>query len=71
MRFPLACLLLTAALPACAQGAESHWYLDVHRFTPTMTGHFTSTSSDNPINVDLQNDLGLAKDKTKIGFGLA
>ena len=71
MRHPLACLVLLGALPACAQGAESHWYLDVHRFTPTLTGHFNDVSGGNPIDVDLQNDLALKKDKAKIGFGLA
>jgi hypothetical protein len=71
MRHPLACLVLLTALPACAQGAESHWYLDVHRFTPTLTGHFNDISGGNPIDVDLQNDLALSKSKTKIGFGLA
>jgi len=70
MRFPLACLVLLTALPACAQGAESHWYLDVHRFTPTLTGNYQGVSNNSPINVDLQNDLGLEKDKAKIGYGL-
>ena len=71
MRFPLASLLVLASLPAFAQGVESHWYLDVHRFTPTLTGHFNDISGGNPIDVDLQNDLALSKSKTKIGFGLA
>jgi len=71
MRSSLACLALLTALPACAQGAESHWYLDAHWFAPSMTGHFQDVSGGNPIDVDLQNDLALGKSKTKIGFGLA
>jgi hypothetical protein len=65
----MAGVVLLAALPAFAQGVESHWYLDVHRFTPTMTGHFDGISNNQPIDVDLQNDLALEKDKTKIGYG--
>jgi hypothetical protein len=70
MRFPLASLLLLTALPALAQGVESHWYLDVHRFTPSLSGHYQGTSDGNPFLVDLKDDLALAKDKTKIGYGL-
>jgi hypothetical protein len=71
MRFPLACLVLVTALPAFAQGTESHWYLDVHRFTPSLTGYFNGTSDGQPMDVDLQGDLGLEKSSTKIGFGAA
>jgi hypothetical protein len=71
MRFPLASLVLLTAFPAFTQGVESHWYLDAHWFTPTLTGHFDGTSNGNPIQVDTQNDLGLAKSKTRIGYGLA
>jgi hypothetical protein len=70
MRLSTACLVLLSALPACAQGAESHWYLDVHRFTPTLTGHYNDTSGGNPVAVDFQNDLALAKDQAKVGYGL-
>jgi len=70
MRFPLVSLLLLTTLPALAQGAESHWYLDVHRFTPSLSGHYQGTSDGNPFQVDLKDDLALAKDKTKIGYGL-
>ena len=70
MRFPLASLLLLIALPALAQGVERHWYLDVHRFTPSLSGHYQGTSDGNPFLVDFKDDLALAKDKTKIGYGL-
>ena len=73
MRFPLAVLVLLVAMPAFSQEEEErmerHLYLDAHWFTPSLEGHYNSTSGSNPINVDLQNDLGLAKDQTKIGFG--
>ena len=68
MRLSMA-LVLLAAWPAFSQGVEKHWYLDVHRFAPSLTGHFQGTSNDQPIDVDLQNDLGLSKDKAKLGFG--
>jgi len=70
MRSFLAPLVLAAALPAFAQGVEKHWYFDVHSFGPTFEGRFQDHSGSNPVDVDLQNDLGLAKDKTKVGFGL-
>lgn len=70
MRFPLASLLLLTTLPALAQGVENHWYVDVHRFTPSLSGHYQGTSDGNPFLVDLKDDLALAKDKTRIGYGL-
>ena len=70
MRFFLAPLVLAAALPAYSQGAERHWYFDVHRYAPSFEGHYLDTSGDNPVDVDLVRDLGLKKDSTKIGFGL-
>ena len=71
MRFPLAIILLLAAVPAFSQEEdrmERHLYLDAHWFSPTLEGHYDSTSGSNPIDVDLQNDLGLAKSKTHLGF---
>ena len=67
MRFKAADL---AALPAHSQGAERHWYFDVHRYAPSFEGHYVDTSGNNPVDVDLGRDLGLKKDSTKIGFGL-
>jgi hypothetical protein len=67
---PAACVLLAAALPAFAQGVERHLYLDAYHYAPSLSGHLTDTSPGSPIDVDLQNDLGLQKDKTKPGFGL-
>ena len=69
MRCSMAGLALLIALPAFSQGTERHWYLDVHHFSPSMTGHFQGTSNNQPISVDLKDDLGLGKDKTKVGFG--
>jgi hypothetical protein len=67
----LAILLLAASsLTAMAQGAESHWYVDVHRFTPSLAGDIQGTSGGNAFDVDLRNDLGLVKGSTKPGFGL-
>jgi hypothetical protein len=70
MRLALVPLLLLTAAPAFTQGVESHWYLDVHRFTPTLEGHYQGTSDGQPFLVDLNNDLALAKDNTRIGYGL-
>ncbi len=69
MRPALASLILMASLPAWSQGVEKHFYLDVHWFAPGIEGHFVDTSSSNPIDVDLKNDLGLTRDQTKLGFG--
>lgn len=69
MRLPMAGLALLAAFPAFSQGTERHWYLDLHRFTPSLTGHFQGTSNNQPISVDLRDDLALEKDKAKLGFG--
>jgi len=66
----LVAIALLAALPASAQGAERHWYLDVHRFTPSLEGHFRGVSDGQPISVDLRDDLALGKDKTAPGFSL-
>ena len=69
MRSALASLLLTATLPACAQGVEKNFYLDLHWFVPTFEGHFDDTSGGNPITIDTRNDLALTRDKTRLGFG--
>lgn len=66
----LAAIALLAALPASAQGAERHWYLDVHRFTPSLAGHFRGVSDGQPINLDLTDDLALGREKTRAGLGL-
>jgi len=61
---------LLAALPVCAQGAERHWYVDLHRFTPDLTGHFQGVSGGSPISVDFRDDLALRRDTTRIGASL-
>jgi hypothetical protein len=70
MRPALAPLALLLALPALAQGTERHLYLDVHTFTPSLSGHYTGSSDGNAFNVDLKNDLALERDKTKLGYGI-
>jgi hypothetical protein len=70
MRLPLVTLALLTALPTFAQETQGHWDLDVHRFTPSISGHFNGSSDGNPFDVDLQNDLALARETTKPGFGL-
>jgi hypothetical protein len=70
MRLPVVSCFLLAALPVLAQGAEGHWYLDVHGFTPSLTGDIQGSSNGNAFNVDLKNDLDLVKDKAKPGYSL-
>jgi len=70
MRFPLASLFLLCALPAFGQGAPGRWFLDLHWFQPSLSGHYQGTSGGNAFDVDLVNDLGLAKGSTSLGFGV-
>ena len=70
MRHSLATLVLLSALPALAQGVERHAYLDIYRFTPSLSGHFVGESDGNPIDLDFQKDLALGRDKTRIGLGV-
>jgi hypothetical protein len=64
MRLVLALLI---ALPACAQGVERFWYVDVHRFAPDLGGHFQGVSDGNPIHVDFRADLALSRAPSKPG----
>ena len=61
--------LLTTA-PLCAQGAGGPWYVDVHTLNGSLTGHYQGLQDGKPFSVDLKDDLGLASEKTKTGFGL-
>lgn len=70
MRTPLAILALLTALPVLGQGAERHWYADVHWFRPSLDGHYDDLSGSNPIQVDLKDDLGLGRTGNHVGFGL-
>jgi hypothetical protein len=70
MRTVPASLALLIALPACAQGADRHFYLDVHAFAPSLQGHFQGVTDGNPIALDFRNDLALERDKTMLGGAL-
>lgn len=67
MRFKVATAALAAALPALAQSGPGAWYVDVHQFAPTLSGHYLGTQDGQPVNFDLKNDLALAKDNTIVG----
>ena len=60
---------LGAPLPAMA-GPERTWTLGAQSFGPTLTGHFLGRQDGQPIQVDLDSDLGLGKDKVTPGFFL-
>jgi hypothetical protein len=70
MRSLLISLGLLAALPLCADDAVGRWNLDVHTYKGTLDGHYLGVDSGEPFQVDLKNDLGLVRDKSKTGFGL-
>lgn len=70
MRILVASAVLAASLPALAQADGGAWYLDVHRVAPTLSGHYKGTQDGQPVDFDLQNDLGLTKDNTVVGGSL-
>ena len=70
MRTTIAILGLLAALPACSQEQPGKWFLDIHSIKPSLTGHYNGTQDGQPVNFDLQDDLGLAKDGAKPGVSL-
>ena len=49
-------------------GPERTWTLGAQTFGPALTGHFQGKQDGQPILVDLDADLGLAKDKATAGF---
>jgi hypothetical protein len=61
---------LVASLPALAQDAHGSWYLDVHQVSPTLEGNYKGTQDNKPVDFDLVNDLGLAKNGNSPGFAL-
>ena len=71
MRSILLPLCLLAVMPLCADEQESgHWFLDVHSVSGTLDGHYIGLQSGNNFSVDLKNDLGIASNGTKPGFGV-
>jgi hypothetical protein len=70
MRKTCLALGLLATLPLAAdESGPTHWYLDVHSTSSSLSGYADLTGST-PLNVDLKNDLGLAANGSKVGFGL-
>jgi hypothetical protein len=63
-------LLLATCVPLLAQGPAPSFQADLHWIAPTLTGHFDGIESGQRLALDLQDDLGLGKDKTKLGLGL-
>ncbi len=66
-------LILTAAVaaaPAICQAEGGVWYLDVHRVSPTLEGHFKGTQDGEPVDFDIVKDLALAKKGSKLGGSL-
>jgi hypothetical protein len=53
---------------APAQDFQRTWTLGGQSYGPDLTGHFEGKSNGNDILVDLNSDLGLARDKTTPGF---
>jgi hypothetical protein len=78
MRVLLTALLLSTTAAFAQLGAPSASTSDLQRtlslggqvYGPTLTGHFNGTISGQPIGLDLNSDLGLAKDQTTAGFFL-
>ena len=63
-------LCLAAALPVAGQAPKAAWYFGLQHVAPTFEGHFEGIQDDKPILIDLQNDLAIGKDSTKLGFAL-
>jgi hypothetical protein len=62
-------LPLLAATAAFAQmGPTRSVTLGLSSFGPTFTGRMEGVQDGQPISVDLDSDLGLAKDKAQLGF---
>ena len=63
-------LVLAACVPLLAQSPARSFQADLHWIAPTFEGHFNGIESGQRLAVDLQDDLGLGKDKTTPGLGL-
>ncbi|WP_306590090.1 hypothetical protein [Geothrix sp. 21YS21S-4] len=54
--------------PSSGAGFQPTWSLGLQSYGPTLKGHFRGVEDGQPIDVDLDSDLGLGKDKTTPGF---
>ena len=76
MRVQLIALLLSATAAFAQLGAtyapaadlQRTWTLGGQAYGPTLTGHFNGSINGQVIALDLDSDLGLARDKTTPGF---
>lgn len=65
------CLVpLFVFVPLLAQGTARTFQADLHWVAPTFEGHLEGIESGQKLVVNLQDDLGLGKDNTKVGIGL-
>ena len=70
MRSFLVSLGLLTVMPLCADaGTGGHWSFDVHSWNATLAGHYQGLQDNQPFSVDLKDDLALASQKPKVGFG--
>jgi len=53
---------------AAVPDLQRSWSLGAQSYGPTLTGHFNGMQNGQPIALDLDSDLGLAKQKTTPGF---
>ena len=63
-------LLGMLCAPLRAEEEGGHWFLDVHTLAGTLDGHYHGLQNNEPMDVDLKGDLGLAADGNKPGAGL-
>ena len=61
---------LVSCVPLLAEDLVRSFQVDVHSVAPTFEGHFQGVQNGNPLVVDLQNDFGIQKSSTKVGFGM-
>jgi len=61
---------LLCAISLSAQVPERKWSFDLHGLPATLEGDFQGTVDNQPIVLNLKNDLALGKDKTKPGASI-
>jgi hypothetical protein len=61
---------LTLCAPLALQASPRNFYLDIHRFSPSLEGHLNGLQDDKAISFDFQRDLGLEKDAAQLGAAL-